>query len=112
MARRYRTLSAAEQREFDSASEADLRASRWYGWVQIAGAAIAAAYFVLFLAPATLHIVRWVAAGMSRSAPTGAEYWYVLISGCVAVIPVAIPLLLYIRERRTRQFTALLRSSA
>jgi hypothetical protein len=38
------------------------------------------------------------------------------MGGCVAreAIPVAIPLLLYIyiRERRTRQFTALLRSSA
>jgi putative peptide zinc metalloprotease protein len=101
-ARRYRRLNAAEDRELAAADPRDLAASRWYGWVQVAGAALIAFYFAVFFAPAIVHTVRWVATGLASSPAVGVHFWVILISGCVAVTPVVIPLVIYVRERRRR----------
>jgi putative peptide zinc metalloprotease protein len=102
MARRYRRLTAAEEHELAVADPRDLAASRWYGWVQAAGAALVAFYFAVFFAPAIVHIVNWVVTGLASSPAAGLHFWVILISGCVAVVPVVIPLVIYIRERRRR----------
>jgi putative peptide zinc metalloprotease protein len=102
VARHYRRLTAAEQHELAVADRRDLAASRWYGWVQVAGAALAAFYFAAFFAPAIVHIVRWVVTGLVSSPPASVHFWEVLVSGCVAVVPVVIPPVIYVRERRRR----------
>jgi putative peptide zinc metalloprotease protein len=102
MARRYRRLTKAEERELASADPRDLAASRWYGWVQAAGAALAAFYFAAFFAPAIVQVVRWVITGLASSPAASLHFWETLASGCVAVVPVIIPPVIYLRERRRR----------
>ncbi len=102
MARRYRRLTAAEERELAAADPRDLAASRWYGWVQAAGAALVAFYFAAFFAPAIVQVVRWVVTGLAGSPAASPHFWETLVSGCVAVIPAAVPPVIYLRQRRRR----------
>jgi putative peptide zinc metalloprotease protein len=105
MARRYRRLTATEERELAAADPRDIAASRWYGWVQVAGAALAAFYFAVFFAPAVIQLVRWVVTGLVTSPAASLHFWETLVSGCVAVVPVVVPLVIYVRERRRRSRT-------
>ena len=103
MARHYRRLTAHEERELTAASPRDLAAARWYGWVQLGGAAIAVFYFVVFFAPAILHMIRWIGIGLVRSPADSLGFWEILLSGCVALLPVLIPPVIYLRERRSHR---------
>ena len=98
----YRRRTAAEEREFAAASPRDRSMSRWYCWVQLAGALIVGWNFVMFFAPSLARTLRWIAAGLTRYPPATAEFWYVAGSGVVAFILVAIPPLTYARDRRRR----------
>lgn len=103
MASRYRQLTQAEQRELAVADPRDMAAARWYAWVQVAGAALAAFYFVALFAPAAVQLVRWVVTGLTGSPATSIRFWEVLVSGCVAALPVVVPPLTYLRDRRRSQ---------
>jgi putative peptide zinc metalloprotease protein len=100
MASRYRRLNESEQRELASADPRDMAAAHWYGWVQVAGAAITAFYFAAFFAPAGIQLVRWVITGLTTTPATSLRFWSVLISGWVAALPIIIPPLTYMRDRR------------
>jgi hypothetical protein len=102
MTRRYRPLSAAEERELTAADPRDKAVGRWYGWVQVGGVAVAAFYFVAFFAPETIQMIRWIVAGLTSSAPVTLRFWVVLASGCVAFVPVVVPPVTYLRDRRRR----------
>jgi putative peptide zinc metalloprotease protein len=105
MARAYRRLTAAEEREFAVASRRDRDISRWYCWVQLGGALIAAWNFAVFFLPSLLHTLRWIGAGLTRYPPATAEFWYVVGSSVVAFILVAVPPFTYScdRVRRARR---------
>jgi hypothetical protein len=105
MARAYRRLTAAEEREFAVASRRDRDISRWYCWVQLGGALIAAWNFVVFFLPSLLHTLRWIGGELTRYPPATAEFWYVVGSSVVAFILVAIPPFTYScdRVRRARR---------
>lgn len=102
MARHYRRLTESEERELASADPRDKAAARWYGWVQAAGLALAAFYFAAFFVPAGVQLVRWVVTGLTTTPATSLHFWVVLISGCVAALPIIIPPLTYLRDRRRR----------
>jgi putative peptide zinc metalloprotease protein len=99
MARLYRRLTPAEEREFASATPRDRDSSRWYGWVQLGGALIAAGNFVVFFAPSAVHTVRWIGDGLTRNSPGAAEFWYVAGSSVVAFLLIAIPPFTYALDR-------------
>ena len=99
MARAYRRLSAAEEREFANASQRDRNTSRWYCWVQLGGALIAVWNFVVFFVPSVGHTLRWISGGLTHSPPATAEFWYVAGSAIVAFLLVAIPPITYARDR-------------
>jgi hypothetical protein len=101
-ARRYRKLTEAEEHELATAVPRDEAAARWYAWVQVAGLALAAFYFVAFFAPAAVQLIRWVITGLTGSPAGSLRFWEALVSGCVAALPVVIPPLTYLRDRRRR----------
>lgn len=105
MTRLYRRLTAAEEDELAAADPRDIAAARWYGWVQLAGLGLATFYFIAFLIPAVIHLLTWIVTGLARSSPAGSAFWVVLISGCVACVPVVTPPLSYLldRQRRSRR---------
>ena len=103
MARRYRRLHESEERELASADPRDRTAARWYGWVQAAGLALVAFSFGEFFAPAAIQLVRWVVTGLSTAPATSLRFWVVLISGCVAALPIIIPPLTYLRDQRRKR---------
>jgi len=100
MARRYRRLTPTERSELGAASHRDLAAARWYGWIQLAGLALVAYYFVAFFAPLIVSIARWIVTGLGRYPPATFGFWEVLVSGCVALVPPATALLTYVRDHR------------
>lgn len=100
MTRLYRRLTAPEQDELAAADHRDMTAARWYGWVQLAGLGLAIFYFIAFLVPAVIHLLAWIITGLARSSPAGSAFWVVLISGCVACVPVVIPPVSYLLDRR------------
>jgi putative peptide zinc metalloprotease protein len=108
MARFHRRLTAAEEREFANASQRDRDMSRWYCWVQLGGAVIAAWNFVVFFVPSVVHTLRWIGNGLTRYPPATADFWYVAGSSIVAFLLLAIPPFTYIRDRarRTRRIPA------
>jgi hypothetical protein len=99
----YRRRTAAEDSELAAADPRDKSVARWYGWVQAGGAVLVAFYFVAFFAPATVYTARWIGSGLATSSPEGWRFWVVLASGCVAVIPILIPPVSYLRDRRRRR---------
>ena len=103
MARRYRRLNESEERELASADPRDKAAARWYGWVKVAGVALAAFYFAAFFAPAGIQLVRWVVTGLTTAPATSLRFWEVLVSGGVAALPIIIPPLTYMRDRRRKR---------
>jgi putative peptide zinc metalloprotease protein len=102
MARLYRRLTAAEKDELAAADPRDTAAARWYGWVQLAGLALAIFYFIAFLIPAVVHLLAWIVNGLARSSPAGSAFWVVLVSGCIACVPVVLPPASYLLDRRRR----------
>ncbi len=102
MTRVYRRLTAAEEREFANAGPRDRDMSRWYCWVQLGGALIAAWNFAVFFVPSAAHTLRWIGGGLSRNSPATAEFWYVAGSSIVAFLLVAIPPFTYICDRARR----------
>jgi hypothetical protein len=100
MARRYRRLSRAEEQELAAAGPQDMAAARWYGWIQVGGAAIAAFYFIAFFTPAVVSMVHWVITGLAKTPPTTPAFWDFLVSGLIALAPVTIPPIIYLHERR------------
>ncbi len=102
LTRRYRRLSETEERELAAANPRDRSVARWYSWVQLTGAVIALFYFVAFFAPATIRLIRWLVDGLTRSSPGTPGFWAVFVSGCVALLPVAIPPVTYLRGLRRR----------
>ena len=65
--------------------------------------ALIAFYFGAFFAPAAIQLVRWVVTGLTTAPATGLRFWVVLISGCVAALPIIIPPLTYLRDQRRKR---------
>jgi hypothetical protein len=102
MARAYRRLTAAEEREFTEASPRDRDMSRWYCWIQLVGALIAAGNFAVFFMPSLVHTLRWIGGGLTRNSPATAEFWYVAGSSLVALLLIGIPPFTYAWDRARR----------
>jgi putative peptide zinc metalloprotease protein len=98
----YRRRTTAEESELASADQKDRAVARWYGWVQAGGVVLVGFYFVVFFAPATVYTVRWIGTGLATSSPAAWRFWVVLVSGCVALVPVLIPPVSFLRDRRKR----------
>lgn len=98
--RRFRTLTRAEQRELATASARDQEVARWYSWVQVAGAALCAFYFAVYFVPITVFSLRWIVAGLTRATPVMFTFWETVISGILLIVPVLIPPVTYLRNRR------------
>lgn len=86
--------------ELAAASLRDKAVARWYGWVQASGVGLVAFYFAVFFAPATVYTTRWIVTGLTTSSPIASRFWVVLLSGCVALVPVLVPPVSYLRDRQ------------
>jgi putative peptide zinc metalloprotease protein len=106
MTRWYRPLTEAEEQELGKASQRDLSVARWYCWFQLAGLALMIFYLFGYVVPITLTIIRWIATSVTGSSPATFAFWDALISGCVVLLPIALPTVMYLwewqRERRRR----------
>jgi hypothetical protein len=102
MARRYRRLTSAEAAELADAGPRDIMAARWYGWIQAGGLVLVVVYFFAFFVPLIITIARWIILGLARNSPASFSFWEVLTSGSVALMPAAVPAVIYLRDRRRR----------
>lgn len=103
MARHYRKLTDTEAAELRTATPNDIRASRWYAWIQAAGLVAVVFYFFKYFIPLVTSIVRWVVLGLTRNPDSSAGFWEVLVCGIIALIPPVTPTVMYFRGRFRRR---------
>ncbi|WP_432190355.1 hypothetical protein [Streptomyces sp. Tue6028] len=76
--RAFNCLRPEENAELSAATAADVRAGQWFRWVWLVGFLGLTAWFVVFLLPVTLVVLRWALSGFVRGPLTG-QFWYCLI---------------------------------
>lgn len=85
--RRLGLARPAHRAELEQAHPRDRAVARWYVWLYVAGMLLAAWFFVTYFAPATLHVVRWVAATMASAGPHRGAFWEALGFSVVLLWP-------------------------
>ena len=93
--------------ELAEASRQDLVVARWYRWVYLSGIVAAAWFFVAFFGPNIVTIARATVANVEHASPARFEFWRWLVLGLLALAPVPLTVLVFVRERtrsaRTRR---------
>ncbi|SBT41670.1 hypothetical protein [Micromonospora auratinigra] len=98
--RRIRRLTPAESTVLRDAHERDLRVSRWYRLLYLAGLVWMAWFAVHFLYPSAKVTLGW-AAGVLVGAPVASAYWWEGIAlALFASLNVLLPLGVVVRNRR------------
>ncbi|WP_336207259.1 hypothetical protein [Nonomuraea sp. LPB2021202275-12-8] len=95
--RAFGRLTPDEAEELADASEADLRAGRWFRWVWLAGGLGVAVWFWLLLLPVFVEVLRWAAEGLAEG-PLTAGFWYRLLCAGLLLGPETLALTLAFRE--------------
>lgn len=85
--RRLGLARPAHQAELEAAHPRDLAVARWYVWLYVAGTLLAAWVFVAYFVPATVRVVRWVAASVASADPYRGAFWEALGFGLVLLSP-------------------------
>ncbi len=92
-------LRARATDELAEASGQDLRVAWWYRWIYVGGMIGATWFFVAFFGPNILTVARAAVADVAHSSPLGVDFWRGLVLGTLALAPVPLTLLVFIRER-------------
>lgn len=99
MLRRYLGLARpAHQAELEEAHPRDRAVARWYVWLYVAGTLLAMWFFVAYFVPATLHVVRWIAATVASADPHRGAFWEALGFSVVLLWPELLTLWVAVRD--------------
>jgi hypothetical protein len=90
-------LTVDEKAELSQAAAADRHAARWFRWLWLGGFAGVLGWFVLFMLPVMVVILRWAAAGVATGLLDG-RFWYCLLCATVALGPQALAMALAAKE--------------
>jgi hypothetical protein len=85
--------------ELAQASPQDLRVARWYRWVYLGGIVFAGWAFVAFFGPNIITVARSTASELARTSPPHPYFWRTLVLGSLALAPVPLTILIFVRER-------------
>jgi putative peptide zinc metalloprotease protein len=85
--RRIGLARPAHRAELEAAHPRDLAVARWYVWLYAAGTLLAAWFFVTYFVPATVRVVRWVAASVASADPHRGAFWEALGFGLFLLWP-------------------------
>jgi hypothetical protein len=79
----FRRLAPEQAEELSRASNADLRAARWFRWLWLGGFAGVLAWFAVFVLPVLAVVLEWTTARMAAG-PLDWSFWYGLL--CAALL--------------------------
>ncbi|MGP3969074.1 hypothetical protein [Streptomyces sp. 6N223] len=99
--RAFGRLTPEQAEELAEASEADLRAGRWFRWLWVGGFLGVAAWFGLLLVPIFAEVLGWAADGVAEG-PLDASFWYRLVCAGLLIGPESLALALAAREYAQR----------
>jgi molybdopterin/thiamine biosynthesis adenylyltransferase len=95
-------LSDEEASVLAEADPRDLQVARWYGWLFGAGMVLASLYFVAYVIPWVLDIIRWASPHIQLG-PGDVGFWEALLFAIVAIAPTAIGAFAFARGLRHDQ---------
>jgi hypothetical protein len=98
--RTLRRITPDQRRELAAAHARDVEVARWYRWVYLLGIAAAAWFFVVFFAPATVHLVGWIADSVASEPVVSERFWEALVFGLLILAPRALTLGVAVRDLR------------
>jgi hypothetical protein len=110
--RALRWASPAQRQELAGAHRRDLEVARWYRWVWGLGMALAAWFFLEYFLPATLRLVRWLAASVVHESPATFRFWEALVFAVLVASPRLLTLLVALRDLRNRSRSSPARNTA
>ncbi|GIH70883.1 hypothetical protein [Sphaerimonospora thailandensis] len=101
--RAFGRLTPEQAQELAGAAPADLRAGRWFRWLWLAGFIGVLAWFVFFVVPVAVTVLRWAAGGLLLG-PFSLRFWYSLLCTALLLGPEALAIFLAAKEyaRRAR----------
>ncbi|WP_433225360.1 hypothetical protein [Microtetraspora malaysiensis] len=101
--RAFGRLTPEQAEELAGASPADLRVGRWFRWLWLAGFVGVLAWFVFFVVPVAVTVLRWAADGLLLG-PFSLRFWYSLLCTALLLGPEALAIYLTAKEyaRRAR----------
>jgi hypothetical protein len=82
-------LTPEQAIELANASTADKRTAYWFRWVWLAGFIGVLGWFLLFVLPVILVILRWTTAG-TAAGPLHGQFWYHVLFATLALGPYAL----------------------
>lgn len=100
--RAFGALTAEEEAELAEASDADLRAGRWFRWLWLAGFFAVTAWFCLLL-QVIWKILTWAAEGLQEG-PLSGQFWYCLLCTGLLLGQEAVAMVLAVHENARRLF--------
>lgn len=89
----------AHRAELPSAHPRDRAVARWYVWVYAAGLLVAGWFFVVYFAPATLRLVRWIVSMVAAADPRQLGFWEAAGFGTLILLPYLLTLWVFVRDR-------------
>lgn len=87
LARRFHVLGAAGRRELASAAAVDLRVANWYGWLCLAGFAVATWFAAVVIVPALWKVVDWTAHQAAVQGLASPRFWFTALLGVLTLLP-------------------------
>lgn len=81
--RAFGRLTAAEAGELSAADLADIRVGRWFRWLWLAGFLAVTGWFLVFIVPVLVTVLRWAGDGLALG-PGSWVFWYRI--GCTALL--------------------------
>ncbi|MGI5487870.1 hypothetical protein [Microtetraspora malaysiensis] len=99
--RAFGRLTPEQAEELAGAAPADLRVGRWFRWLWLAGFVGVLAWFVFFVVPVAVTVLRWAADGLLLG-PFSLRFWYSLLCTALLLGPEALAICLTAKEYALR----------
>jgi putative peptide zinc metalloprotease protein len=98
--RTLRLITAAQREELAEAHARDVAVARWYRWIYMLGVAGATAFFAAYFAPATIHLVSWIASTVAHESASSVHFWEAAVFGLLILCPRLLTLGVALRDLR------------
>ena len=98
--RALRIITSEQERELRDAHPRDSAVARWYRWIYLVGLAVAAWFFAVYFAPATIRLAGSIVASVAHAGPGSERFWEALVFGLLIFSPRLITLAVALRDLR------------
>ncbi|MDG4785980.1 hypothetical protein O7626_08585 [Micromonospora sp. WMMD1102] len=101
LARRFHVLGTAGRRELASAAAVDLRVARWYGWLCLAGFAVATWFAAVVIVPALWKVIDWTTQQAVVHGLASPRFWCTVLLALLTLLPRLLTVGLFARQVTT-----------